>query len=99
MSRVRFDISLSLDGYMAGPDQSVENPIGVGGMAVFEWMFPLASFQKVQGRDDPAVPLRGTRRRGERLARARSARERRAPFDDLSGLQFEQGPHDREHPA
>ncbi len=40
---------------MARPDQSVENPIGVGGMAVFEWMFPLASFQKVQGREGGEV--------------------------------------------
>jgi dihydrofolate reductase len=55
MSKVRFDISLSLDGFMAGPDQSVDNPIGVGGMAVFEWMFPLAAFQAVQGREGGEV--------------------------------------------
>ena len=55
MSKVRFDISLSLDGFMAGPDQSVENPVGVGGMAVFEWMFPLAAFAVLQGREGGEV--------------------------------------------
>ena len=33
MSRLRLQISMSLDGFVAGPDQSVANPIGVGGMA------------------------------------------------------------------
>ena len=31
MSRLRFRISMSLDGFIAGPNQSVENPLGVGG--------------------------------------------------------------------
>ena len=32
---------MSLDGYVAGPDQSVENPLGEGGMALHEWAFAL----------------------------------------------------------
>ena len=32
MSTVRFQIAVSLDGYAAGPDQSEDNPLGVGGM-------------------------------------------------------------------
>lgn len=49
MSRLRFRISLSLDGFVAGPDQSVKNPLGVGGMRLHEWVFPLAIFRKMQG--------------------------------------------------
>ncbi|HLA93074.1 MAG TPA: hypothetical protein VJO36_06045 [Actinomycetota bacterium] len=32
MSAVRFHVAVSLDGYLAGPDQSVEEPLGVGGL-------------------------------------------------------------------
>jgi hypothetical protein len=32
MSKLRFRISMSLDGFMAGPSQSVNNPLGIGGM-------------------------------------------------------------------
>jgi hypothetical protein len=41
MSRLRFRISMSLDGFVAGPRQSVENPLGIGGMRLHEWVFPL----------------------------------------------------------
>lgn len=34
------NISVSVDGFMAGPDQSLENPLGVGGEALHEWIFP-----------------------------------------------------------
>jgi dihydrofolate reductase len=49
MSRLRFKISMSLDGFVAGPDQSVENPLGVGGMRLHEWAFPLAVFRREHG--------------------------------------------------
>jgi dihydrofolate reductase len=39
MSRVTCHMSISLDGFVAGPDQNVENPIGVGGMKLHEWHF------------------------------------------------------------
>lgn len=40
MPRVRVhNLAMSLDGYVAGPDQSVEDPLGVGGEALHEWMF------------------------------------------------------------
>lgn len=32
MSKLRFKISMSLDGFVAGPDQSVRNPLGIGGV-------------------------------------------------------------------
>jgi dihydrofolate reductase len=41
MSELRVhNFSISLDGYAAGPDQSVASPLGVGGERLHEWMFP-----------------------------------------------------------
>src|SRR3954453_622618 len=37
MSRVTCHMSISLDGFVAGPDQSADNPIGIGGMALHQW--------------------------------------------------------------
>ena len=45
MSKLRFKISMSLDGFVAGPNQSVENPLGIGGMRLHEWAFELAIFR------------------------------------------------------
>ena len=36
-------LSISLDGFVAGPDQSRENPLGVGGMKVHRWHIGLSS--------------------------------------------------------
>jgi dihydrofolate reductase len=49
MSSVRCHISISLDGYVAGPDQSLEDPIGVGGMRLHEWVLKTASWRAQQG--------------------------------------------------
>jgi len=49
MSKLRFRISVSLDGYIAGPEQSVENPLGIGGMRLHEWVFPLAAWRAPHG--------------------------------------------------
>jgi dihydrofolate reductase len=43
--------SISLDGYGAGPDQSRENPLGIGGMALHEWAFPTRTFQNMFGKE------------------------------------------------
>jgi len=52
MSRVRVHaFSISVDGYGAGPKQSREIPLGVGGEALHEWMFPTRTFQRVLGKD------------------------------------------------
>jgi len=40
---------MSLDGFVAGPNQSVENPLGIGGMRLHEWVFPLAEWRAMQG--------------------------------------------------
>lgn len=49
MSKLRFKISISLDGFVAGPNQSVKDPLGVGGKRVHEWFFPLRSFHAMTG--------------------------------------------------
>jgi len=45
MSRVTAQLSVSLDGYLAGPNQSLENPIGVGGLGLHTWAFPAQGAQ------------------------------------------------------
>jgi hypothetical protein len=49
MAKVRFRISMSLDGYTAGPAQSKENPLGIGGERLHEWVFPLAAWRAMHG--------------------------------------------------
>jgi dihydrofolate reductase len=49
MSTFRFQLAVSLDGYAAGPDQSEENPLGVGGMDLHEWVFTLEAWRKQHG--------------------------------------------------
>jgi dihydrofolate reductase len=49
VAKLRLKISMSLDGFVAGPDQSVDNPLGVGGMRIHEWVFPLAAWRKMHG--------------------------------------------------
>jgi dihydrofolate reductase len=41
--------SVSIDGYGAGPEQSLAEPLGVGGMSLHEWFFPTRSFQQMHG--------------------------------------------------
>jgi len=55
MSRLRLILSMSLDGFVAGPDQSVENPLGVGGMRLHEWVFPLKVWRAAHGLDGGAT--------------------------------------------
>lgn len=55
MSKLRFTISMSLDGFVAGPDQSLENPLGVGGERLHEWILPLRVFNAMHGREGGEV--------------------------------------------
>jgi dihydrofolate reductase len=43
--------SISIDGYGPGPDQSLQNPLGVGGMELHEWFLPTQTFQRMQGNE------------------------------------------------
>ena len=56
MSRLRLKISMSLDGFVAGPRQSVADPLGVGGMRLHDWVVPLAT-TRLPGTSSLTVPL------------------------------------------
>src|SRR5215211_3532864 len=49
MSKVKIDISVSLDGYVAGPDPSLDDPLGKGGEQLHEWVVGLAAWRKPHG--------------------------------------------------
>src|SRR5664279_223212 len=47
MTRVRVDsFTISLDGYGAGPNQDINNPLGIGGTDLHQWLFPTRTFQR-----------------------------------------------------
>ena len=53
MSRLRIQsFAVSIDGYGAGPSQSLENPLGIGGVALHEWAFATRTFKQMFGADD-----------------------------------------------
>jgi dihydrofolate reductase len=49
MSKVRVHISTSLDGYVAGPNQSQEEPLGTGGEQLHDWLVQLKSWREQAG--------------------------------------------------
>lgn len=52
MSKLRVNcFTLSLDGYGAGPDQSLANPLGVGGENLHKWMIKTRSFHQMIGKE------------------------------------------------
>jgi len=52
MSKLRIhSFAVSIDGYGAGPNQSLENPLGIGGVALHEWAFATRTFQQMFGGD------------------------------------------------
>jgi dihydrofolate reductase len=55
MSKVRVQITISADGYVAGPNQSEENPLGEGGESLHDWAFPLKTFRELHGREGGEV--------------------------------------------
>ena len=66
MSIVRVSsFAVSIDGYGAGPDQDLQNPIGVGGLALMDWFFPTRTWQQMQGNEggetgvDDGIAARG----------------------------------------
>jgi dihydrofolate reductase len=50
MSKLRVNaFSLSIDGFGAGPGQDLDNPLGIGGPALHDWLFGTKTFQKITG--------------------------------------------------
>lgn len=53
MSKLRVQsFGISIDGYGAGPDQDLHNPLGVGGPELMEWFFHTRAWRKMHGYDD-----------------------------------------------
>jgi dihydrofolate reductase len=67
VSKVKCPISISADGFLAGPNQSEEHPLGEGGKALHEWAFKTAYFQEIHGREG------GERNVSDELVRGASA--------------------------
>src|SRR5215207_6407225 len=55
MSELRLSISMSLDGYVAGPEQSPDNPLGIGGEQLHEWVVGLRAFRERHSREGGEV--------------------------------------------
>jgi len=49
MNRLTFDITMSLDGFIAGPNATLEQPLGEGGEQLHEWLVGLASWRETHG--------------------------------------------------
>jgi len=53
MTRLRvLSFSMSIDGFSAGPDQDLQNPLGVGGPELFDWFFHTRTWQQQHGGDE-----------------------------------------------
>jgi dihydrofolate reductase len=55
MSKLRCQISISLDGFVAGPNQSEENPLGEGGEGLHDWVIQLAAWRQSHGMEGGEV--------------------------------------------
>jgi len=55
MGKLTFDITMSLDGLVAGPNQSLEQPLGDGGERLHEWVYGLARFRERHGQTGGAT--------------------------------------------
>ena len=51
MSKLKLNITMSIDGFVAGPDQSPEHPLGIGGEELHDWLVPLRAFRESHGRE------------------------------------------------
>ena len=58
MSKLRVhSFAISVDGYGAGPNQDVDNPLGVGGLALHEWFFGTRTFRQMVAKDGGATGI------------------------------------------
>jgi dihydrofolate reductase len=55
VAKFRFQISISLDGFIAGPNPSEDDPLGEGGEQLHEWVLKLAAWRKPHGREGGEV--------------------------------------------
>jgi dihydrofolate reductase len=55
MTKLRLNITMSLDGYVAGPNQSVKHPLGEGGEELHKWAFAVRTFRAIHGMEGGAT--------------------------------------------
>jgi dihydrofolate reductase len=55
MAKLRFEVSMSLDGFIAGANPSEREPLGEGGTQLHEWAFKLAAWREPHGREGGEV--------------------------------------------
>ena len=55
MTKLRLNITMSPDGYVVGPNQSVSNPLGEGGEQLHEWAFATRTFRAIHGMEGGAT--------------------------------------------
>src|SRR5262245_60724946 len=55
MSKLRLNITMSVDGFVAGPNQSERDPLGIGGMQLHRWLLPLKAFRETHGEEGGEV--------------------------------------------
>lgn len=91
MSRLRVEsFMMSADGFSAGPNQSLENPLGEGGTELAKWFYPTRTFQAMLGRKggregvDNAFAGRGFVNIGANIMGRNMFTAQRGPWSDLS---------------
>ena len=55
MSKLKLNITMSIDGFVAGPNQSVDQPLGVGGEELHDWLVSLKAFRESHGEEGGEV--------------------------------------------
>ena len=55
MSKLKLNITMSIDGFVAGPSQSPEQPLGTGGEDLHDWLVPLKAFRESHGQEGGEV--------------------------------------------
>jgi dihydrofolate reductase len=89
MSKVRAHISVSLDGYVAGPNQSQQDPLGEGGEHLHDWIIPLKAWREPHGMEggeanasDPIVREANANVGAEVMGRGKFGPASRGPWGD-----------------
>src|SRR3989442_9324252 len=78
--------SISLDGYGAGPSQSLENPLGVGGEGLHDWLVHTRTFKRMHGGEggdtgiDEDFAARGVAATGPWIIGRQMCRPHRGPW-------------------
>jgi dihydrofolate reductase len=88
MGKLKLDISMSLDGFVAGPNATLEDPLGEGGESLHEWIFGLKAWREPHGLEggeegpDNEVVREGLQRNGAVIMGRRMFSGGSGPWED-----------------